>query len=127
MKKIWMIVVVVSCVIGFSYMGFTQEYKCPMMDTGKGGPQGEKMCQGKMEGMGHGYGCKMMGGKALVATADGGVVVLCCNKLLKFDNNLVLQKEVALKIDKECQKKKTGKCPMSEQMKGAGDPKAETK
>ena len=33
---------------------------------------------------------------------------MCCNKLFKYDKDLVLQKEVEIKI---------GKCPMSEKMK----------
>ncbi len=42
---------------------------------------------------------KMMKGKAIVASGDGGVVILAGDKLLKYDKNLVLKKGCAL-----CQK-----------------------
>jgi hypothetical protein len=118
MKQIWMIVVLGLFMIGFSSSAFTQEHKCPGMDMKKDMTQGDKMSQEKMHGMGHG--CAMMKGKSLVATADGGVVVMCCNKLLKYDKNLVLVKEVEIKIVKECMQKKTGPCSMSEKMKTEG-------
>ena len=41
----------------------------------------------------------MMMNKSMVATADGGVIVMAGNKLLKYDKDLNLQKEVELKID----------------------------
>ena len=69
MKQIWMIVVVGLFMIGFSSLAFTQEHKGGMIDTSKDMKQGNKMCPGKMHGMGHG--CPMMMGKSLVATASG--------------------------------------------------------
>lgn len=41
----------------------------------------------------------MMMNKSMVATSDGGVIVMAGNKLLKYDKDLNLQKEVELKID----------------------------
>jgi Na+/H+ antiporter NhaB len=49
---------------------------------------------------------KSMMEKTMVATEDGGVVVLIGNKLLKYDKNLNLQKEVEIKIDTEAIKEK---------------------
>ena len=53
-----------------------------------------------------GYGCpmtkmmgKMMGGKSIVATRDGGVVVMIGRKLLKYDKNLKLKAEAEIDID----------------------------
>ena len=55
---------------------------------------------GKMMGMGDR--CWMMShmmmDKSLVATEDGGVIVMVGNKLQKYDKDLVLQKEVEIKI-----------------------------
>lgn len=42
---------------------------------------------------------KMMMDKSLVATEDGGVIVMMGNKLFKYDKNLNLKKEVELEID----------------------------
>ena len=57
--------------------------------------------------------------KSMVATPDGGVIVLVGNKLQKYDRDLVLQKEVKLKVDGEgtCETmpQMKGKCPMQEQ------------
>jgi len=51
--------------------------------------------------------------RSLVATQDGGVVVLAGNKLLKYNQDLVLQKEVEIKSDMEGMRKKfMEKCPM---------------
>ncbi len=47
--------------------------------------------------------CAMMGDKmmkpSLVATSDGGIVMLSANKLQKYDKNLNLVKEVETKMD----------------------------
>jgi len=125
MKKILIIVVVGLFMIGFSSLAFTQEHKGGVMDTSKEMKQGDKMYPGKMHGMGHG--CPMMMGKSLVATADGGVVVMCCNKLFKYDKDLVLQKEAEIKIDMEAMQKMMEKCPMHGKMKREGETKVAPK
>ena len=125
MKQIWMIVLVGLFMIGFSSLALTQEHKGGMMDTSKDMKQGDKMCHEKMHGIGHC--CPIMMGKSLVATEDGGVVVMCCNKLFKYDKDLVLQKEAEIKIDKECIQKMMEKCPMSGKMKSEGPTKVEPK
>lgn len=67
--------------------------------------QGGQMGEGTMgRGQGMVKGKKMMGmgmmmNKEIVATEDGGVVVMIGNKLLKYDKNLDLKKEVEIKID----------------------------
>ena len=55
----------------------------------------------------------MQMGKNLVATTDGGVVILIGNKLLKYDANLNLIKEIEIKIEKpDMPKIPTKKRPM---------------
>ena len=66
MKKMWMIVLVGLFMIGFSSLAFTQEHKADMMGIRKDMKQGDKICQEKMKGIGHG--CEMMRSKSLVAT-----------------------------------------------------------
>ena len=71
---------------------------------------------GKGMGMGKEMGSKygkmgMMMQKQLVATSDGGVIVLAGNKLYKYDKNLNLVKEAEIKMDFEGMKK------MMDQMK----------
>lgn len=85
-----------------------------MMEPGAKGP-GDMMEHGK----------KMMGiagGRSMVATSDGGVVVLFGSKLQKYDKNLVLQKEVEIKMDKEMMLGKM-KCPKMAEKEGASDKK----
>jgi hypothetical protein len=66
----------------------------------KGMMMGEGQEKGKMGK------CPMMGmmkgmtGKSMVAASDGGVIVLSGNKLMKYDKNLNLVKEVEIKIDR---------------------------
>jgi hypothetical protein len=66
-----------------------------------------------------GMGCPgMMGmGKEMVATSDGGIIVLVGNKLYKYDKDLNLKKEVELKIDKQMMEKCRLMCGQMEGMK----------
>ncbi|MFH0877567.1 MAG: hypothetical protein V1863_05020 [Candidatus Omnitrophota bacterium] len=77
------------------YQGKMMEHKKAMgMD-----PMAEKM---KM---------KIMMPKEMVGTPDGGVIVMVGNKLLKYDKNLDLKKEVEIKVDLGSMKKMMkGKC-----------------
>jgi len=67
---------------------------------------------GNFKGDKKGMGCPichmnktMMDGKKLVATQDGGVVLMMCNKLIKYDASLNVVKEVEIKMDMEAMKK----------------------
>ena len=51
----------------------------------------------EMPGMGK-MGCPMMGKAQMVATDEGGVIVLAGSKLLKYDADLNLVKEVEVKM-----------------------------
>ena len=44
-------------------------------------------------------GIHCMMGKQVIATTDGGVVVMSCNKLYKYDKDLNLIKEVEIPVD----------------------------
>ena len=84
-------------------LAFSQE-KSPVMD--------KSMEMGKGMGMGCkcGMDCKcgkmgMMMQKQMIATSDGGVIVLAGNKLYKYDKNLNLVKETEIKKDFEHMKK----------------------
>lgn len=69
----------------------------PMMRKKMGGRQGKVMM---MSGM------MMAMPKSIVATEDGGIIVLVGNKLLKYDANLKLVKEIEVKIDVSAMMKK---------------------
>jgi hypothetical protein len=63
--------------MGKGMMGKAMPMMCPMHTM---------MCQGMMK-------------KEVVATSDGGVIVMADNKLFKYDKDVNLIKEVELKID----------------------------
>ena len=65
----------------------------------------------------------MMGGmcsRAIVAAADGSIIVMCCDKLIKYDKDLNLVKEVQIPVDTEAMQKNMTKmmenCPMCKGM-----------
>ncbi len=64
---------------------------------------------------------KMKSEREIVAAGDGGVIVMSGNKLLKYDKNLVLKKEVELpryNDDSMDMMKMRGKCSMMKKGKG---------
>jgi len=69
----------------------------------------------------------MMGGKELLATQDGGVVLMMGNKLIKYDAQLNLVKETELKIDMEAMHKAMEEmkknCPMCSKECNKGEKK----
>ncbi len=103
-------------------LAFSQE-KTPGIDTsmemGKGMGMGKGMEMGKGMGCDCGKMCMMMQ-KQMIATSDGGVIVLAGNKLYKYDKNLNLVKEAEIKMDVEGMKKMMGqmkeKCAKKMQM-----------
>lgn len=63
----------------------------------------------------------MMMKKSIVVAADGGVIVLAGNKLIKYDKDLNMQKEVEIKIDMDAmQKQMMEGCPMMNYRKKDG-------
>ncbi len=77
----------------------------PMMMGNNQSSEGAKMVREKMEKM-----LPMMMPRAMVASGDGGVIVLIGEKLQKYDKDLNLVKEVTLQCDKQCpmEKETTG-------------------
>lgn len=88
-----------------------------MMGTASGENKG--MMGGKMVGMP--MMMKMMTDKSVVATSDGGIVVVAGNKITKYDKNLNVIKEAEIKMDMEAMgkqmKEMMEKCPMMKEMK----------
>lgn len=105
MKKIAGIVLSVMCLSIFSPIIFAQEsnentikkeMEGSMMSQEEMKARREKMM--KMPSM-HEVMSKMMMQSYLVATQDGGIIILSGNKLMKYDKNLNLIKEVKIKND----------------------------
>lgn len=87
-------------VLTVTAVSFAQE---PPM--GKEGMMGKGMKEGMMKKHPGLQMMKGMMGGLMVATKDGGVIVMIGNRLLKYDRNLNLQKEVEIKLDMEKMKK----------------------
>jgi len=106
-KTIFITLMVLLLVPAFA---FSQE-KSPGTDTSMGMGKGMHCNCGKI--------CMMMQ-KQMIATSDGGVIVLSGNKLYKYDKNLNLVKEAEIKMDVEGMKKMMEKmkeaCPASKMM-----------
>ena len=90
--------------------------------------------KGDKKGYKKGMGCpmcnmreEMMESKKLVATQDGGAILMIGNKLIKYDASMNVAKEVEIKIDMEAMKNMMDEmkknCPMCKgkecDMKGA--------
>ena len=96
------------------------------MRSGTMGEQGMMMGKEKMMGMCPMHGMMMgsMMAKSMVATGDGGIVVMAGSKLIKYDKDLNLLKEVEVKMDMEGMQKKMSQmmeqCPMCKNMMQGG-------
>ena len=139
-KKV--IISVISLLMGISSLTYAQDNQAEVRYEGmmKGrmmGGQGmmkNKNAMKAMPSMG-GMMMKTMMDKSIVATQDGGVVVLVGNKLMKYDKNLKLVKEAEIKIDMEAMQKNMAEmmknCPrrqyqmMMEPNQSQGQPAAE--
>jgi len=101
-KSLVVLFVVIVLGLASSYVFSAKEQGDGMMEKGKAGmcPMHTSMCGSMMKSQ-------------IVATEDGGVVVLVCNKLMKYDKDLNLVKETEFKIDmEEKMKKMMEKCQM---------------
>ena len=96
------------------------------MRRGAMGEQGMMMGKEKMMAMCPMHGMMMgsMMAKSVAATGDGGIVVMAGNKLIKYDKDLNLVKEVEVKMDMEGMQKKMSQmmeqCPMCKSMMQGG-------
>lgn len=115
MKKNTAVLMLVILLAGVSLV-YAAEKKDSKMEKGMMGKgmMGGGMMDGKMMGM-HGMMMKMME-RSVVATSDGGVVVLMGNTLTKYDKDLNVVKEVELKMDMKAMHEKMEEmmktCPM---------------
>ncbi len=98
MKKVIFAVVVIGLFMTTSVISFAQE-QGSMMGKGKKASIKGKTGEGMMDMYSMHTMMKMMMGKTMVAAEDGGVIVLIGNKLVKYDKDLNLVKEVKIKID----------------------------
>ena len=116
-KNIWIMTLIVF-IAGASLVS-AEEMKGDMKGGMMGDSKGSMMGKGMM-GM-HGMMMKMME-KSVLATSDGGIIVVSATKLSKYDKDLNLVKEVELKNDMEGMQKMMSdmmeKCPMMKGMMG---------
>jgi hypothetical protein len=110
MKKTLITAMVILMVAGVGYFAFAAEQSGGMMGR-QGMMDGNDMMHRGMMGQPmagkptpmmcpmHMMMCQGMMQKEMVATSDGGAIVMVDNKLLKYDKDLNLVKEVELKID----------------------------
>jgi hypothetical protein len=113
MKKIFCAVVVLSLLISLpAFAKEAQKEEMPGMSLGMPMPGMEKMCS-------------KMGNAQMVATDEGGVIVLAGNKLLKYDADLNLVKEVEIKMPMPPMGGK--QCPMMGKMADQGGASATEK
>jgi hypothetical protein len=115
MKRTLIAAMVVLLAVGVTYFAYAAD---PMM-KGKGMMDGNDMMMQKgMMGQGmmgkgmpmmcpmHMMMCQGVMQKDIVATSDGGAIVMVDNKLLKYDKDLNLVKEAELKIDMKAMQEK---------------------
>lgn len=69
------------------------------MGRGQGMMMQDEGSMGEMRGMMAQCMAQSMAQQSVVATTDGGVVILAAGKLMKYDGNLNLVKEIDLQID----------------------------
>jgi hypothetical protein len=132
MRKVMVIALLVALPLVFSALAFAEEPGMPgsIMQEEKAPA---KECQGKMKMGEKGMmkcckgreGCCMQGmmgsmmSKQIIATTDGGIVVLAGNKITKFDKDLNLVKEAEIKMDMEGMQKMMlqmkEKCPAAKE------------
>ncbi len=112
----------------FTISSFAQNYQ-------HYGPMGD----GGMGGMGGGMGGCMGGGmmdssmcsnmmrmhmsvpKAAFPSADGGLIIIMGNKIMKYDKDLILKKETEIKIDTSAMKNMMHQCPSMKSKQGSAD------
>jgi YHS domain-containing protein len=112
--------VAVGIVVGLAGYAVFAEQQKGQMGEGMMMPKDEKICPMPNCPMCTTM-CKSMMEKKLVATEDGGIILMAGCKLIKFDKDLNKVKEVSIEIDPEEMKAKMQKmmkcCPMCLMMK----------
>ncbi len=124
MKKriFWILILTMFVAVPLSSLLYAHDKDETGMMEGMKGGEGKGMMGGKMMGM---HMMKMMMEKSVVATSDGGVVVVAGNKITKYNKNLDLVKEVEVKMDMEAMEKNMKemmeKCPMMKDREAANE------
>ena len=127
MTKISLVLAVLA-LVGFAAVSFGEEPAGAKEEKGStGGMMGKEMMEhkGMMGGehkgmMGHGMMCPLcssMMERQVVATGDGGFVVILGSKAMKYDKDLNVVKETELKMDVQGMMDKMKDCPMCKMMK----------
>jgi hypothetical protein len=104
MKKALFPAVVILVSVTFMSLAIAQDRTAPMMEKdAKAGMMNKQamMGQERMTGMHDMYGTMMgsMMGRSMVASEDGGVIIMMGDKLMKYDKDLNLVKEIQVEID----------------------------
>lgn len=118
MKKLTYLILAVAVILAARFV-FAEEMKGPMKGDGMGGKEmmmGKGMMGEGMMGMHRMHG--MMRSPSMVASNDGGVIVLTGNKLYKYDKNFTLVKEVEIKMDMDGMADMKKMCSMCQKMMG---------
>lgn len=113
MNKRAFILMLVCFSVGVGSLSYAEEEQGAAQDPmmGKGMMKGKMgMMKGGMMGMMH---------RSMVASPDGGVIVLSGNKLMKYDKDLNLAKEAVIPGGDMADMK--GMCPMCARMMGSGE------
>ena len=131
-KSVVVLFAVIALAVVSSYVVSAQDQPNGMMNKKEMMGKGEMMDKGKM-GMCpmHMAACESMLKAQMAATDDGGVIILACNKLMKYDKELNLVKEVELKIDMSAEMKKMmdkcqSMCPMPQKKMEMGQEMKDT-
>lgn len=116
MKKLFFGILIMFVVLSLGAPLYAHDKEMGTMGTESGESKG--MMGGKMMGM-HMM-MKMMMEKSVVATEDGGIVVVAGNKITKYDKDLNVVKEAEIKMDMDAMQKNMKemmeKCPMMKDM-----------
>lgn len=113
MKKIIFAVFVLSLLVSVS--AFAEDKDADMSGAPEGSWMGRSMGM-PGPGMMGSKGCSMAGKTQMAVTADGSIIVLAGNKLMKYNADLELVKEVEVKMPKGLMGGK--QCPMMGKMTG---------
>jgi len=95
---------IILLAVGIVYLAFPSDASA-MMGKCKEKHMEVKCMKKMMKCSGHMMMCKGMMEKEIVTTQDGGVIVMTCGKMYKYDKDLNLVKEVELKAVEDMKEK----------------------
>jgi hypothetical protein len=131
MRRTHIALIVVLALAGLTYWVMAAdmpEMKSGMMGGMMGGEMKDHMMMGGMC-PGHMVVARLMSNSEMVATLDGGVIVMMGTKLMKYDKNLAVVEQTEMKVDVDAMAKRMAdmcdKCPMCKKMMEGGMMKGE--